>query len=398
MNKFIYNPVFLFYCGLVVYVLLAPVDVDFELRVIAIFYLLLLFFVFFLSSFISTRSESLKVEGFDINFRLLIFLVSLQYLAVFYSGYFYTGIKPLDMIGNVLAGVSNYSLYQEYFKSAEISTFTIYKVFPILSIFYFKLISLYVCYIATFHVYKFKLMVLVVLSLVPLVIYGLYRGTSFEFFEILVMFLCVVYLRSRFYLNFKIPVFKVVLLISTLLFVYSYQVSVRYLHDYRPDCLNEFCYDSDSFLFNYFPVMYKLSAYFYFGPDYMARWLLHFSESGEVFSLMLPFYGFFSGFEPKHLCQYGLSCGPTWAPDFEIATYHFGIILVFILVGLISYFQMRFLSAKRYAFVSFLGFYLLTLQLFAFPVGNFLMVSSANKLLLLLLLFLLVCKKFKRVV
>lgn len=396
MSRYFYNPVILYYCGLVLYVIVAPVDVSFEFRFIAVFFLLLLLFVIFFSILIAVRPENLRVESSVVNYKFLMVLVFFQYVAVFYAGYFYTGINPFDMIVNVFLGVSNYYLYQEYFKEAELSGFGIYKILPIISIFYFKFICLYVCYIATRQVFTFRLMSLVILSFVPVAIFGIYRGTSFEFFEVLVMFLCVVYVRSRVFYNFKIPVYKVVFLLGFLLFVYSYQVSVRYLHNYTPDCLNEFCYDSDSLVFNYFPVMYKLSAYFYFGPDYMARWLLYFSEGREIFSLMLPFYGYLSGFQPKHLCEYNLACGPTWAPDFEIASYYFGILVVLTFVGILSYLQMRFLSARRYAFVSFLGFYLLTLQLFAFPVGNFLFVSSANKLLLLLLLFLLVYKKIRR--
>lgn len=400
MNRFTYSPVNLFYLFLSVYLIVAPVDVTFTLRLLSLLFVLFIWTFCFLGRlnfFVPRFSLTQHIEHRRIPRTYVALLIVLQFFAAIFAGEFYTGLSFSQALINFFSGVSNYNLYQDYFGHAGLGQFGYEKIPAIISIFFVK-----ICFV--FSVFSLLInnssrfdFILLALGCLPLIIIGVFRGTTIEFFEIFVAIVSGVYIRSFIKCKGKFPVFTVLLGAIIALSVYSFQVNIRYNFDYIPSCHNEFCYNKDSLTFQVFPVLYKISSYFYFGPDYMARLLEFFVENGVGWQLIFPGGGELLNYSGKWLCHDIISCGPTWAPDFEISVYFIGLPATFLLIFFISKVQRNVEPSASSRFISFLGFYLVTLQLVAFPVGNFLFTSSANQLMLVVFVFFNLLRKISRI-
>lgn len=373
---------------------MVPVNSGLLIKLVACVFLFIIWLLYFLGSKLSfkTRADtSLKSECFFRKRRYVLLLIIIQTFASIYAGQFYTGLSFLEALNNLLSGDSNYSLYQQYFMDSGLKSFSLDKILPILSNFYVKLIFIYILYFFLVHSSKKIDIYLVFLSALPMVIMSAFRGTNFELFEIFVALICAFYVKSKL-TGAVFPLLKLSLFGSFLIFIYVFQILLRYKFEYNINCNNEYCYDYNSILHSVSPplasTLYKLSGYFYFAPDYMARWFIYFLEESLLLTTILPGNDLLYGYEGKWLCIDNLRCGPTWAPDFEIYTYIFGVPATFILIMIYSSFQHLLVKTATMNFIDFLGFYLITLQFFSFPVGNFLFVSSANKLLVILFIVL----------
>lgn len=390
MNSFKYNPVNLFYVFICFYLIVAPIDVAFTLKLLSLFFVFFVWVFYFLGRLRFSPCRFNLVQDFEsgrISRVFVAFLVFVQFCAAIYAGEFYTGLSFPQAVINYFSGVSNYNLYQEYFGNSGLSRFEYEKIPAIISVFFVKICFIFI----VFHLLvnrssRFDFVFLLLGSL-PLVVFSIFRGTNMEFFEIFVAIISGIYVRSFIKGKGKFPLFIVFLGAVVALSIYSVQINIRYNFDYVPSCQNEFCYDEDSLIFRIFPVFYKISSYFYFGPDYIARLFEFFVGSGVGWQLVFPGGGELLGYKGKWLCGEMISCGPTWAPDFEIALYFIGLPATLALIFFVSKIQRSVEYSSSSRFISFLGFYLMSLQLIAFPVGNFIFASSANKLMLFVFLF-----------
>lgn len=401
------SPVGLFYCFLIFFIFIVPVDSGILIKLISSIYVSLLWAGYFIGSSLKCKREVIGYNAFISKPRSLffvVFLISSQLVLSIYAGKHYTGLGVYNAFQNLFLGDSNYAIYQAYFNSESLGSFSINKLPAILSMFYVKLIFIFMLY---FFVVKkdgrYDFLV-VLFSAFPVLMLAVFRGTNFEFFEIIVALICAFYIRSLFDKEHKFPFFKVFALAAFFVFIYTLQVMSRYGFNYSINCDNAFCYDYGSFIHQVLPpissVLYKLSAYFYFAPDYMARWFVYFLDNELFFTLFIPGNGFIYDYSGKWLCGNEFVCGPTWAPDFEVFTYFLGLPLIAMLIVFLAFFQKCLKNAAGLSFIDFLGFYLVTLQFYAFPVGNFLFVSSANKLMLVSFIVLffarLVSKRIKK--
>jgi len=383
------KPVNLFYFFILFFIVLAPVDSGLFIKILACGFLFFIWFFYFLGSKFSLKARAGAVFQREhlLERQYVLLLIFIQIFASVYAGQFYTGLSFFEALNNLLSGDSNYTMYQQYFMNSGLKSFSFDKILPILSNFYVKFIFIYVLYFFLVHKSKKSDVYIVFLSTIPMVIMAAFRGTNFELFEVFVALICVFHIKSKL-TGAVFPLLKLSLFGSFLIFIYAIQILLRYKFEYNIKCNNEFCYDYNSILHSVFPpiasTFYKLSGYFYFAPDYMARWLIYFLDENLFFTILLPGNDLLFGYEGKWLCIDNLRCGPTWAPDFEIYTYIFGLPATFILIMIFSSFQHLLVKTAAISFIDFLGFYLITLQFFAFPVGNFLFVSSANKLLMML--------------
>lgn len=397
MKKRIYNPVNIFYFFLLGFIAIVPVDSGFLVKFLALCFVALIWVTYFVGSSLP-GSLKVSVSECQIKYRSSYFfsinLVVLQFVLSLYVGYFYTGLTLVEAVTNIFVGISNYSMYQAYFSEAGLMTFGFRKIPPIISYFYVKLVFVLMLY--SFLVRRQRRLdyLLVFLAAVPVLTIGLFRGTSIEIFEVLVGIICSVYVKSRQVGSSSFPVFKTLLGAAGIILVYSLQVNLRYNFEYVPSCKNEFCYDGESLIYRVLPVFYMLSSYFYFGPDYMARLFSFSIDNALFFDFFLPGNGYLFGYEGKWLCENEIKCGPTWSPDFELAIYNFGVPITFILMLWISFFHKKLENSAHFNFVNFLGFFVLTLQLFSLPVGNFLFASSANQLLFIAFLVSFILRKF----
>lgn len=396
------SPVNVFYALLIIYVIIAPVDSVLFVRMLAVQFLILLWGVYLFSLPLKKRgaqvsSRVIKRDALSPNKKKLLILILIQFLSSFYVGQYYTGLSFKDALFNLVAGVSNYSLYQEYFQSAGLAAFSFSKVPAILLNFYVKFLFIFVLF-KVFVGSGFKSGVFYsLLATLPVVIQSIYRGTNFELFEILICYFCALYVKSTHNKRYKLPYFKFLLALLVFLLAYTLQISIRYSFNYKPICKNEFCYSDSHFISELFPsisvLLNQLSGYFYFGPDYFARLFTESVTNGNWMEYFLPLKSLVQDLNGKWLCENKIKCGPTWSPDFESFLYFFGLPILLIFIFIISRFQKKLQFKAGQGFNYFLGFYLFTLQIIALPIGNFVLVSSANQILLIYFFGILFLKK-----
>jgi len=396
MKKFYDGPVNLFYLFLLLFILIVPVDSGLLIRALAFLFVLLLWLVFLGATLSIRHGKTIDRTGETIGYYnpgagLVVCLISFQYVAAAYVGYFYTGLNFFDALNNLVLGVSNYSVYQSYFNESGLAQFTLDKIPAILLFFYVKFIFVYIVFYFLVRQRK-RPQAAVLIAAIPLIMISAFRGTNIEFFEVFIVVLCGIHIKGRMTQNYKLPILKVLLAGFILISIYSLQVNYRYGFEYTPSCNNEFCYDDDSVIYKLFPALYSLSAYFYFAPDYMARWFYILTDNISFIEFFLPGNGYLSGHTGKWLCGEYIKCGPTWAPDFELMIYTFGLFGSVFIVFVLSRLFKRLEYTSHFSFVSFLGYYLVSLQLIALPVGNFLLVSSANQIMLFAFIFLFLVK------
>lgn len=323
---------------------------------------------------------------------LLISFFSSVYAANFYTGSFFEGYV------NLFLGISNYNDYQQFFLKQNLSELSVRKIFPIISMFYFKLFFLYSIYNYFFIDRNKFSRFIAFFSILPIVHFSISRGTSYEFFEILMFFLFA-YLFSNYHAHFKLNYKKilfVVLISIVFLSLYQFNIELRYAQSggYKFVCTSDMCIDDSSFMYNNFPnfslLIYKLNAYFSFGYLYLSELFLYIFEKNPIYFLIpLNINGDVS---LRFLCDdVMLKCSAMWSPSIEYYLINYSLIGVFIFYFFIGFFTSVLINSYVYkkSFIFLILMYFNWLVFFSLPVGYLFSTSSSNILILLFLLFLL---------
>jgi hypothetical protein len=386
MNNLLKGPVGQFYIFVIAFILILPVDSQTIIQAISI-----LFFAMVSLLYLAGRrliklklAASYQATEQPLTDKVRFCLIASQASLSAYVITYYTGMSVGTAVLNVYSGESNYYEYQQYFSNSSLSQFSFSKIPAILSFFYVKLVFIFLAYKSVVEGKGKKDSITLVLTALPVLALSLSRGTNIEIFEIFIVIMCASYIRGQVDTTYRLPIFKITAIILLIVVAYTIQIAVRYNFEYTPNCFNEFCYQADSIVYKAFPVLFSLSGYFYFAPDYMARLLIHLFEDGFPAQIFLPLNGLIYDYESRWMCRDIINCGPTWAPDFERLLYSLGVIGAFIVVILLSAGHRLCELRARYSFVDFLGFYILSLQLISMPIGKLVYISSANILLLCL--------------
>lgn len=323
-------------------------------------------------------------------------------MASMYASDFYTGKSVFEVFAAIALNASLYNEYQRYFVEQGLAAFSIAKIPAILSMIYLKIavIYSYLCvFVLTRQIKMKNLLWLVVISLASLY-FSISRGTSFEFFELLLLFWFSLSMRAFRYqtANSIISPQRIALVTVALLALslYIYNVSARYSFGEVAECATkELCLDTDSMLF-YFSapiakLTFKLSAYFTFGIYYTSA-LINFFGFDEFFNFIQLFLPFSSIYDDDithdFLCGNLLDCGAAWVPDVVLYLIKvgftgvlFGAYVVGRVVRAITAVALASSDPVKYALL-YMGF----LALVSLPVGNFLTISSANIMTLALVI------------
>lgn len=416
------GPVFLFYWFLLVLVWISPIDTSLFIKVLSTFILFVIATLVFLGEIKGRNLASKETTSnnlvsslfkFSLTYKNILLVVICQIVLVIYAGRYYTGLDPLTAISMYFSGVATYANYQQWFADNSLADFSLLKIPPILALGILKLT--FILILARLIVYSrergARLISKICLMCLPIILFSIYRGTSFELFDIGIAMLCFFHLRWKAYrakqgaprLELKNYIYMVIFVIL-LLGVYNYNVLLRYNFDYTVSCSNEFCLEKDSLLYTYSPsfalLLFKMSSYFYFGLDYLSRLTVYlFDDLSRLLSFIFPFQGALElNLYPKFLChETNLKCGPTWSPRLEKEVLNLGLLFTSLLVmftGLIYGFiekqvQMR-PDVEKTSLYFFVSLYLISL-----PVGDFLFVSSANLFALLVLLLIIFLKRVR---
>lgn len=336
-------------------------------------------------------------------------------LAIFasiYAAKFYTGKSFFEVFAALALDVSLYNEYQKYFAQQGLSALSIAKIPAILSMLYLKVVVVY-SYISIFILRKkialSNVFWLLIISLSSLY-FSLARGTSFEFFELLLLFWFCLSMRTIRY-SLSQSIFssqKVTLVIVGILALalYSYNISARYAFGEVAECVtNEICLTNDTMLF-YFSapiaqLTLKLSGYFTFGIYYTSTLLNYFwlDNFSNFIQLSIPFASYYDEtITQDFLCDVLLNCRAAWVPDVALYINKVGLLGIFFgayIVGRVVR-GITLVAFSSNDLITYAILYLAFLAMVSLPVGNFLTISSANIMLLILVVSIYAYRKILR--
>ncbi len=349
----------------------------------------------------------------EIKFNLIKFppkvVIVLAICLVAYTIKYYTGGDIGSVIRGLAAKESLYNNYQAYFQEENLGVFSFQKIPAILSNALIKFFVLYV-YIRTISVsgyINWRGVAYVFSVSIIYLTFSIARGTSFELFELLV--LCVFSLMMRSHIH-GVKISRRTLVFVTLfaffaVALYSYNISARYGFEEVAICsADQYCLDRGSVLYSLFPfagdLSFKLSGYFLFGLFYLSQLInvLWDSSVQVIVSSFFPGMISFIGVDSVGLiCRRTIDCGAMWIPDLAVIVVNFGFLGAIALIFLLGFVSRNVLGCiKKYgSFSSIIILYFVFLFMLSLPVGNFISVSSSNVLNLSFAIVLFLYKRFK---
>lgn len=323
---------------------------------------------------------------------IILSLVSLLFSVI--AARYYTGQTPIVVFTNLVKGTSVYYEYQRHSIEAKIAIFSLSKLPYVLMLFYVKFMLFY-GYLKLFLGKKKRNMLekfFLIIVTISHVYFGIARGTNFEMFELFILTVFVVLTKFHGY-SIKRSRVKQVIFIAVfgfiLINVYSWNITSRgVIFGYRIS--SEVWYNPEGAVSILFPALAAISTalfnYFGFGFFYVSKFVsdVWFLTPGIFLAGLVP-----KGFELSGMGSVAaimkrtIDVGARWHPDASKFINDFGFL------GLVSFcFLLGFIAARlvnnysKIDSVRDLLLFLVFLQMVSLPIGNFVIVSSANKLIL----------------
>jgi hypothetical protein len=308
--------------------------------------ILLMWFTYFLfTSTHNTNNVILKFNISDFNFKkaykLLLLFIYFPFYVLFIK--FYTGQSLFSTINNFLTGTSNYAIYQDFFITNDLNTFSLAKI-PfiatngVLKFFYYAFVFYFMINSKKRSFLDFLLIIILTLTNIMV---ALSRGTSFELFEIFLLFITsyIIYRKS---IGFKTAInFKMVMLFSffalSFLLYFSYNIQNRFGSKFNDIMILDFNYDS--FINKLYPPLavsfFLLHGYFLFGLNYMSIVIVELSRNlFSLFSLIIPngvsLFGIDKNY--RNIVEKHIDIGAKWTPDISIYLDSFGLIITSVII------------------------------------------------------------------
>lgn len=331
--------------------------------------------------------------------RFLPYMALASIALTLYISRFYTGNTVSSVVSSLSDGTSLYYAYQAHFAEANIGTFSLQKVLPILAtmVMKFTLITLFVKLFIVEETVTTRLAVSLALVSGGYLYFSFSRGTSFEIFELFVLVWFAMTMRrlvrprdrgSR----LGVPAAAVVGG-GLFLYVFNFNQQARFGFNYTRECLTvEICRDADSFLLESVPLLgeltFRMATYAAFGVHFTSQLLEELVRSPELLlASMVPMGFAIVGVDSREaLCRSVIDCGAAWTPDMVLHMETFGVIGLFAGVWLIGIMARRLLvtTSVRPDSITLILLYFIVLSMLSLPMGNFVSVSSSNRLSLLL--------------
>lgn len=396
----------IFYIVYTVYILLVCSITD-----ITVLYVLPAIFAIWLSYFLFTCGIklSLQLRFAPLKLQLpsypslneaekhLLWSVSIALSIVFgvFVVRFYTGMSPSVMFSNLFSGESNYYSYQRYFADHVSKASTFSKAPYILMCAFNKALMVFgVSYWCSFKKLHAHNLLMAGLCSLAHFYFSLGRGTNFEIYEFAILAVYIFLKRTNVELSldrFSSKAVKplVACFIAGLCFVAIYYL-VLDARGFSPqvNISENFSYNPDSLLAQVSPALslliLNLFGYLGFGLYYIASFIqkVWITSPLNFLAAFFPFgYQLTAGMSTSDIMSETISVGVMWHPDFINVINSFGIVglvIIFLLLGFIC----GKLEAKKGNLLGHMLGYLLLLQMLSFPIGNFIVASSSNKLLL----------------
>ena len=394
------------YIVLTVLAVICPIDIPFLSFLPGIILMWLFYFVFHGGIF--TRRLELDIYTVIVKEnkgnRLTLF-IAIAYL-IFYPFYikFYTGLDIITTMQNLFSGVSNYMLYQSHFSKEGLSQMAWGKLPLIITHGFLRFLFIGSVFKSIIYkdrpsyneVFSISLMVAVILFV------GIARGTSYEFFELFLIFFFAIVTKRALSGREKLISHKMLIKISItssiILIVFLYNIHIRMGESFS--FFNHPDFDKHSLVYIISKpialVLFPMYEYFLFGLHFtsVAITKLWFSSMTGFISMIIPngihILGISHGY--RDFVDNFINIGTRWTPDTIMLINSYGIVIAFVIVYFIGRFSRSIYTEitnnLHASILLFFCFY----YMFSLPVGNFISTSSAN---LLTILFALVFYKFK---
>jgi hypothetical protein len=343
------------------------------------------------------RGEDNKDSWILYKRKTTLFTISIfSVLASIFAARFYTGQTPISVFTGLMdTSRSLYAEYQLYVKVQNIASFTIYKIPFILMLFYTKLVLFYTSISLLLIKEKTKMFYKVCLGLVigAHIYFGFARGTNYELFEIVVLFIFIILSKktSRSISKFSFAkLASISIIVGLMIFLFYTRITSRgYMFDYMTN--SDFIYNpqglisiiSTELVF----VIILLYDYFGFGFYYFSYYIMEvwLTSIGNFVSGLIP-YGYYLQRNEiiSEIVRNNLVMRARWHPDIILAINNLGIFGTFILFFALGRCTRGVESKEGSAFV-YLTQFIILIQMVSFPTGNFVFVSSATTLIVMIL-------------
>ena len=341
-----------------------------------------------------TVSNNQEIDEKDSFFykhpSILLIMSALVIVFAIINSIFYAGMTPARILLNLRNNVSVYYQYQNYSKDNAIASMSILRKAPYILTQYYNAMMLF-CGIPFMVFGNFKKKVKIIGSILVtfgIAYFGIARGTSYEYFQLAVVWIYVAMRKMKPGRAVLSNLIKYIL-ISVLLFlainiffsnVQSRGVDISYVsfpnihfddRDILPSISKTLC----------IPISW-LYGYFGFGQYYNARFISDVWLKNE--------WTLIGGFFPNGLRMAGIQnirtamdnlidVGVKWHPDFSLCFYEFGIIVLMIFIWWLGKITKKTASRDNVISSHFIQIMVL-LQMMSFPIGNFIFVAGYMEL------------------
>jgi hypothetical protein len=321
-------------------------------------------------------------------------LYFLSILSIVFSAlaiYFYTGQTPFNVIYNLSNGISVYAQYQKFFAENQRSVFSLVKLPFVFMMFYVKATLIY-SYIAIFlmknKVEKTDIHCILLLTFAH-IYFGISRGTNFEFFELALLIIYVLLtkmsLKNKTIISMKV-ILIIFALISVMILIFYLVLITRGIDADYFTKRGEF-FDPNGFVSKVLPllsfIILILYDYFGFGFYYIASFIsrIWFNSGISIVAGFVPL-GLNTILQDDLVTVMNntISMGPRWHPDQILVINNFGYMGLIILCFTLGVFAKYVQLSKNMSTFTYVTLFMIFLQMISLPVGNFISVSSSNKL------------------
>lgn len=405
----------LFYVIYSVYVLLVAnvTSIDLRFLMLSVFMMWVHYFVFSMGYSLKPRKTFVTERDTNRNgwlsnrsnsFLLLIGISSLLSATMVVK--YYTGQTPLDVLTNIKRNVSVYYQYQTFFRENARDVLSISKLPFMFMMFYTKSLMFY-SYMVFFNkgekTTKFELFYVLLVTLAYLYI-GIGRGTMYEFFEMAMIVIFVVFSNEKVKsTKNKIKSLAIMAIIVTIaIYMFYWGLEARGVV-FNYNISNDVFYDYGAFIPTRIPfvgfVTLILYSYFGFGFYYMSSYIskVWLSSYGNLIAGLIPYgYVIIGGRTLQEHMKMTVHMGAKWHPDAAKFIHQYGYIGLLLICFFLGFILRKMEFEGQNTPMSKLTRFIVLLQMVSLPVGNFVTVSSSSRLIVLMIAFYWVLEKYKK--
>ena len=309
---------------------------------------------------------------------------------------YYTGKNFIQVITSLTSTSSNYNEYQQYFRNMNISVFSLAKIPYILMLTFLTAMLFWGIIGITLSGKKIRFVQWIFLAgvCVSYLYFGIARGTNFEMY---IVFVLVVFCllnrtsvqdkdRASNRINKKAIIIVLIIGVAFVL-IFRIVVQARGI-EYRNIICTEITYDSDKIFSEMFPtltnILLSVFSYLGFGIFAIGRSFMNMLDSVlEVFASLLPGgFQLFFGASFSDIVRERINVGVRWIPDYIRFVNLFGVpIFLLFVFALGKYMAKKCCYSENNLLSNLLGF-IIFMEMLSIPVGNFILNSTANELVI----------------